>query len=636
MRVIATAGHVDHGKSTLVRALTGINPDRLREEQRREMTIDLGFAWLNLPGSGEPVGIIDVPGHIDFIDNMLAGIGGIDLALLVIAADEGAMPQTREHLAILELLRAERAVVALTKSDLVDDEWLTLMQAEVATLLSATRLRGAPIIPLSARAGHGLEALLKTVAQALAEAPVRRDLGKPRLSADRVFTQTGFGTVVTGTLIDGTLAVGDAVEIVTQRGARLDSHVRGLQTHKQKLERALPGSRVAINLASVAVEDVARGSVVTLPGTLAPSTLLDVQIDMLAEGALLGGPASRVALEHGATVKVFSGAAMSVAQVWLLDSAVLKPGESGWAQLQLVTPMAMVSADRMILRLPSPSVTLGGATVIDAHPERRYRRRAGKADDAVLVRLDALSRGTPAERLLSALARLGLCAHADAQQQAQLTPEQMDAALRETLAAGQVSESTGILALETVWREQVAAAETVLAPFHHKAPLSLGMSKESLRSQLKLTPRQLEALLQHPQGQDKLAVEGDVARLATHAVKFTPQQQRLVDKLLADCAVQPWNTPLIKDAKAMLGDPVFLVLVQRRQLVILNDDVFLLAQTYDAAVNSVREFISRERQITAAQARDLFGTTRKYALALLEQFDAIGITKRVGDARVLR
>ena len=276
MHVIATAGHVDHGKSTLVRALTGINPDRLREEQRREMTIDLGFAWLTLPG-GESVGVIDVPGHIDFIDNMLAGVGGIDLALLVIAADEGPMPQTREHLAILQMLQVKHAVVALTKCDLVDDEWLELMRGEVERLLAGTPLQGAPLIPVSARSGIGLSALTSALTDALARTPPRRDVGRPRLSVDRVFSLAGFGTIVTGTLVDGVLSVGDGIELITRRGEALRSHVRGLQTHKQKLERAQPGSRVAVNLAGVSVEQAARGSLITSPGLVQSTTLADVQ-----------------------------------------------------------------------------------------------------------------------------------------------------------------------------------------------------------------------------------------------------------------------------------------------------------------------------------------------------------------------
>ncbi len=627
MRVIATAGHVDHGKSTLVKALTGINPDRLREEQQREMTLDLGFAWMNL-ATGEPVGIIDVPGHIDFIDNMLAGVGGIDMALLVIAADEGAMPQTREHLAILQLLRAERAVVALTKCDMVDAEWIELMRADIGALLKDTPLHAAPIVPVSARANQGLKALVAAMTGVLGGAPPRRDLGKPRLPVDRVFTMQGFGTVVTGTLVEGALSVGDAVEVITQRGTVLQSHVRGLQTHKQKLERALPGSRVAINLTGVSVEDAARGSVVARPGTLQATTLADVEIELLAGVEL--------PLKHNAEVKVFSGAAMCVARVWLLAGTAIQPGQTGRAQLQCVTPMPLTNGDRLIIRLPSPSITLGGGTVLDAHPALRYRRRSGKADDAVLARLEALSQGTPEDRLISALDALGFATHADARQKAQLETAAFESALQTVIAQQTALESNGLLGLRSRWQLDLDRAALMLAAFHAKAPLTLGMSKESLRSQMKLTPRVFDALLSSVPAQSMMRVEGEIARLVTHEVIFSQQQQRAVDMLLKQCADQPWNTPLVKDAKAALGDAVYAVLVQRRQFVQLNDDVFLLRATYEHALESVRAFIAREGSLTAAQARDLFSTTRKYALALLEQFDAIGVTKRVGDARVLK
>ena len=280
MRVIGTAGHVDHGKSTLIAALTGINPDRLKEEQERQMTIDLGFAWLTLPG-GEEIGIVDVPGHRDFIENMLAGIGGIDAALLVIAADEGVMPQTREHLAILDLLQIKHGIVILTKIDLVDDPaWLDLVEADVRAALQGTVLQAAPILRVSSPTRAGFPELLQSLDTLMEKLPARPDLGRPRLPIDRVFSIAGFGTVVTGTLSDGRLAVGDELEILP---VGLHARIRGLQTHKKKEETAVPGSRVAVNLSGVDVEQVSRGEVLASPGQYAPTQRLDVQFRLLAE-----------------------------------------------------------------------------------------------------------------------------------------------------------------------------------------------------------------------------------------------------------------------------------------------------------------------------------------------------------------
>ncbi len=386
MSCIGTAGHVDHGKSTLVTALTGIDPDRLAKEKARGMTIDLGFAWLTLP-SGREASIVDVPGHESFIKNMLAGVGGIDVALLVVAADEGVMPQTSEHLAILDLLRVYSGVVALTKADLVDEEWLALVREEVAETLAPTTLAGAPIIACSAVSRQGLPELLAALDAALDAAPGRRDLARPRLPIDRVFTITGFGTVVTGTLQDGALRTGQEVEILP-RGLR--ARVRGLQTHKRAVEMGAPGVRLAVNLAGVAKSDLARGDVLALPGQLRPTMALDVRLDVLA-----GAPRP---VAHNAVLDLYLGASETPARVVLLEGDELQPGESGWAQLRLARPIVAAWGDRFILRVPSPSLTIGGGVVVEP-----WARRHRRSDAAVLARLVTLSQGNPEEIVLAAL-----------------------------------------------------------------------------------------------------------------------------------------------------------------------------------------------------------------------------------------
>ncbi len=386
MTCIGTAGHVDHGKSTLVQALTGIDPDRLAEEKERGMTIDLGFAWLTLP-NGQEVSIVDVPGHESFIKNMLAGVGGIDLALLVVAADEGIMPQTEEHLAILDLLGISRGVVALTKCDLVEQDWLELVREEVAARLASTTLAGAPILPVSAYTGAGLPELVATLERRLEVPSSRQQSGRPRLPIDRVFTIQGFGTVVTGTLLDGPLSVGQEVEILPQK---LRARIRTLQTHKHSVERAQPGGRTAINLAGVAKSDLARGDVLTLPGKLHPSTLLDARFRLLKS---VPRP-----LEHNAAVDLYVGAKEVQARVRLLEGDALQPGEQGWVQLKLAEPVVVARRDRFILRQPSPSLTIGGGEIVDTQP-RQHKRR----DPAVLAALEVLEHGAPEEVMLAAL-----------------------------------------------------------------------------------------------------------------------------------------------------------------------------------------------------------------------------------------
>ena len=343
IRVVGTAGHVDHGKSTLLTALTGMDPDRLREERERGMTIDLGFAWVTLPGGGD-IGFVDVPGHQDFIRNMLAGIGSIDAVLLVVAADEGVMPQTREHLAILGLLGIDRGVIALTKRDLVDDEWAALATSDVRGALRGTALADAPLVEVSATARRGLDELLLALERVLGEAPVRRDVGRPRLPVDRSFTMSGFGTVVTGTLLDGSLAVGDEIAAVP---GDIRGRIRGLQPHRRSLEVAQPVSRVAANLSGIDKEAVTRGMVVARPGSLETTTVLAVRLALLASAS--------TALEHDEEVKVHLGTAETMARAALLERSQLAPGETAWAQLRLATPVAVAVGDRLVIRRPSPS-----------------------------------------------------------------------------------------------------------------------------------------------------------------------------------------------------------------------------------------------------------------------------------------
>jgi len=363
MKVIGTAGHVDHGKSTLIEALTGMNPDRLKEERERQMTIDLGFAWMDLP-SGEPVGIVDVPGHRDFIGNMLAGVGGIDAALFVIAADEGVMPQTREHLAILDILQIEGGVIALTKIDLIEDEdWIDLVEEDVREVLRGTVLEDVPIVRVSSQDGRGIPDLREKFDNLLAKRPPRQDLRRPRLPVDRVFSIAGFGTVVTGTLRDGKLKVGDEVEILPRT---LHGRIRGLQTHKQKENIAIPGSRTAINITGVSTDQIQRGDVVAHIGDYGSTRRLDVRFRLL--------PDASAVLKHNLEVKLFIGSAEVLARVRTLGKDRLSQGEEGWLQLETKEPVVAVRGDHYILRRPSPGETIGGGLVVEPNPKGRHKR----------------------------------------------------------------------------------------------------------------------------------------------------------------------------------------------------------------------------------------------------------------------
>ena len=626
MRVIGTAGHVDHGKSTLVEALTGVHPDRLKEEREREMTIDLGFGWLTLPG-GESIGIVDVPGHIDFIENMLAGVGSLDAALFVVAADEGVMPQTREHLAILDLLQVPAGVVALTKIDLVDPDWIELVAGEVSEALRGTVLADAPIVPVSARRGDGLADLLRSLESTLTQRPARPDRGRPRLAVDRVFSVAGFGTVVTGTLVDGSLAIGDEVEILP-RG--LKGRVRGLQTHKAKVERAVPGSRVAINLSSVELSDVTRGDVVASPGWLRPTLLFDARYEHLSEQrGNWGRP-----LKHNAEVKLFHGAAEIGAHVRLIDDDALLPGRQAWLQFALAAPMTITKGDRFIVRLPSPSVTLGGGVVVDPQPGRRHRRF--RSD--VIARLETLAKGSPSELLLQALEAAGPIPVSELLKRVNLPADAAGQTLEQLETTGEVHEVGGaplsVVASRAGWNGTCARLIAEIGAYHKSNPLRSGMPREELKSRLRLNTKVFNAVLAQAASEGVLVETAASVRLPEFAVVFTPAQQKAVDALLARFKAQPWAAPSAKESESAVGADALGALIDLGKLVRMSEDVLLLSETYQSAVMRVTDHLKTHESITVAQARDMFDTSRKYALALMEFLDAKGITRRVGDVRV--
>jgi selenocysteine-specific elongation factor len=634
IRTIGTAGHVDHGKSTLVKALTGMDPDRLKEEKEREMTIDLGFAWLTLP-SGAVVSIVDVPGHESFIKNMLAGVGGIDAALFVVAADEGVMPQTREHLDILDLLHLEHGIVAITKVDVVREQgWLELVEEEVAELVEDTTLSDAEIVPVSAVTGEGIDSLLKKLDGLLERVPAKRDVGKPRLPIDRVFVMSGFGTVVTGTLIDGGLRVGQEVEILP---SGLRARIRGLQTHRQKLEEATPGGRVAVNLGGVSSDELGRGDVLTAPGQLASTWLLDARLRLL--------PGAPRPLKHNAQVELYSGSAQIMAHVRLLDGETIQPGGEGWVQFRLAAQTAVVRGDRFIIRQPSPSLTIGGGVVVDPVPQRRHRRFR----PALLQRLEALSHGSPDEILLEVVQGPRPLLVGELLAESGLPEEDAREALEQLLQTGQAmylgggDQASGDAAADdryvmaaTRFDELMARMEAWLEEYHQRYPLRVGMPREELKSRSNLPGRVFSQVMERAVLQKRLSGEGTVVRLPQHQVTFSAEQQRRIDELLAQLAESPYSTPSVAECEAAIGLEALNVLLDEGRLVRVSDTVLFLADTYREMVERVVAHIEAEGSITVAQVRDMFQASRKYALALMEHLDDQRITKRVGDERVLR
>ena len=614
MYVIGTAGHVDHGKSALVQALTGIDPDRWQEEKERGLTIDLGFAWLRLPG-GDEVSIVDVPGHERFIKNMLAGVGGIDLALLVIAADEGVMPQTREHLAIVDLLGIAHGVVALTKCDLVDRDGLELARDDATEALRGTTLASAPVVPCSAVAGTGLDDLLAAIEAELAKTERKRDAGRPRMPIDRAFTMAGFGTVVTGTLVDGSLRVGDEVEALPS-GAR--ARVRGLQTHGQHVDVAPPGRRTAVNLSGVAPAELHRGMALAHPGALQTTTSLDVHLRAVP---YLSRP-----VRHNLTVTLHTGAAEVEGRLLLLDSAELLPGEEAWAQIRLAAPVCALRGDRFVIR--DPNDTLGGGLIVDTDAPRHRR-----FDADAIARLEALARGSPEELLLAAIA---LAEPATAG--AVAGDDETRAALDRFVEAGEiVALGDGTLANDSPLYTPAgfdAAVESVregLAAFHAATPLRPGMPREELRGRLRLEPAAFDKLIARLARDGLVAERGSAVGLASHSPALTAQEEAAAAAFLAALRAIPFSPPT---DQAPEGD--VLAYLEGAGEVVRTGDVIFAAEAYGQLVERVRTHLKKQESITLAQARDMFGTSRKYAQALLEHLDAKQITRRVGDVRVLR
>ena len=625
--VLGTAGHVDHGKSTLVKALTGIDPDRLAEEKARAMTIDLGFAWLTLP-SGREVSIVDVPGHERFIKNMLAGVGGIDAALLIVAADEGPMPQTDEHLAILDLLQVRHGVVVLTKADLVDDEWLDLVREEVRQRLASTALRDAPILPVSALTGAGLAELRAAIDRVLDGVPPPLMAGRPRLPIDRVFTVAGFGTVVTGTLLGGELETGQELRLLPDdRPVR----VRGLQAHKTKVGRVGAGSRVAVNLGGIAVEEISRGDVLAPAGVLVPSLRLDVRLALLAE--------ADVELTQNDAVDLFIGAAELPARVTLLDRERLAPGEAGLVQLRLRGPVAALKGDRFIVRRPSPSQTIGGGEVLDPAPARHKRFRP-----EVIATLETLEQGSPAELVLQAVAtepremRSLLAGHLGG-----LDDATVRMALRSLIGAGDVTvlgaEATPDprpaqqLLATTAWNRLLVRGEEILAAYHTQQPLRRGLSREEFRRRLGIaSPKVYDDMLAAAAREGRLVDAGPVVRLATFRIALPPERRALADRYLAALRAQPYQPP--SPAEFGVDAETLGALVDLGEVVRVGEGVVFAPEVFAAIQEGVLALIARDGSLTLAGFRDHFGSSRKYAQPTLEYLDQLRVTRRVGDARI--
>jgi len=618
--ILGTAGHIDHGKSSLVKALTGIDPDRLKEEKERGITIDLGFADIVYP-DGLTVGIVDVPGHERLIKNMLAGAGGIDLVMLVIAADEGIMPQSKEHLQICNLLKIKSGLIAVTKADLVEQDWLELVKEDVKEFVRGTFLEGAEIIPVSSKSMFNIELLkerIKDIALKVEPKPIK---GLFRLPIDRVFTLKGFGTVVTGTAILGSISVDNDIEILP---SNIKSKVRGLHSHGKSIHSAYAGQRVAINLQSVDKDSIQRGDVVVIPGKLMPTGKIDAKIELLSDAPVL---------KTRSLVHFHLGTSETTARVILFGQSELKPGENCYGQFRLSSPVVAMSGDRYIIRRFSPLETIGGGEVLDPLSFRRSFRES--VEDLRIFEIGSLS-----DKIAAKIKRAGAFGIKTSIIEGWIKEEipSIKEAIKYLKEKNTVLQFEDILIHRTIFDSFKNNAIQQLSEFHKANPLKPGMSKEELRIKLNIEPRLFGNLISTL---NEIVIEKEFVRLNSFKVALSDKDestQLKIIQLLEKSEFQPPSKDEI--SQTLKIDPkklqdILKLMSNEGKLIRISDTIYITSDVYEKIIKKMKDFFSKKPEMTVAEFRDILNTTRKYALPFLEYLDSHNVTLRVGDIRKL-
>ena len=624
--IIGTAGHVDHGKTALIKALTGIETDRIKEEKKRGITIELGFAYLDLP-DGEKAGIIDVPGHEKFVKNMLAGAGGIDLALLVVAADEGFMPQTREHLGILSLLNISEGIIVVTKKDMVDEDWLEIVCDEVRQEVQGTFLENAQIIPVSSYTGEGIEQLRQAIFTMIDQKTQIKNLDVPfRIPVDRIFSVEAFGTVITGTLIEGTMKVGDPVTVYP---SRIESRIRNLQVHSQDVQEAYAGQRVAVNLAGLKKTDLNKGDVIAVPDSMHTTMMIDIHLTVLKDCDREIRNATRLHLYHGARD--------ILCKIVLLDRDSVGAGESCYAQLRLEEEIAVKTGDRFVLRFYSPVETIGGGVILDSNPFKHKRN-----DAAVLESLKLKEGGSDREKISAALrdysARFETLDFL--QIQTGIPKEQFEQQINKLIKDKVAFRVSDNVVIHTDYLNRLKdSAVKLLESYHKENPLREGMKKDEFRNKLikyediSVVDKITDSLV----NRKVLKYVNNCVALADFEVQQDNNQQEIENAFLQG-GFSPESPdqiaarfPKVKNFKQVLES-----LVNTGKLVRVEEKILLHADYYHKALTLAKEHVDQNGQITLAEMRDLMGASRKFAVAVLEYWDKRGITKKVGDARTFK
>jgi selenocysteine-specific elongation factor len=630
--VLGTAGHVDHGKTSLIKALTGVDTDRLKEEKQRGITIELGFASIDLP-SGQKLGIVDVPGHEKFIKNMVAGAAGIDLVMMVIAADEGVMPQTREHLHICSLLGISNGLVALTKTDMVEKDWLDLVQSEVAEFLEGTFLEGAPVIPVSAVTEEGLPNLIQALDKIVGKLAEKMDDGIFRLPIDRVFTMKGFGTVVTGSLVSDHIKTGEEVLILPENIA---ARIRGIQVHNQSVEEAWAGQRTAINLQGIEKSIINRGNVLVRPQTVWPTQRLDVFVEYLASN-----PKS---LKNRTLVRLHTGTSEIISRIILLEQDELPPGQKGFAQLILSDEDVVVAGDHFVLRSYSPITTIGGGQIIDPLPKKHKR-----LNDKIIADLDLLQTGGLQERISVILERTGFTGINLPRLAFRLgvKAKKVREAL-ENLFSGKKaflldSDDTTVISAR-FFQQTEEAIIRIITDYHKNNPLKAGISKEELKVSLEkaVPPKLFNIVLGSLNKKGTIVSDKDNVRLAKHQVELAGDLDSLrrdIDKIYKEAGLTP---PFLKeviaqfDAQKAKAQSIINLMLKEGDLTKINEELCFASEILNKLRSDYKAMLIKDGKATPASFKELTGLSRKYIIPLMEYFDMNKLTVRVGDHRILR
>ncbi|MGB5824412.1 MAG: selenocysteine-specific translation elongation factor [Proteocatella sp.] len=620
--IVGTAGHIDHGKTTLIKALTGINTDRLEEEQKRGISIDLGFSHFDI-SQDERIGIIDVPGHEKFLKNMLAGVAGMDLVMLVVAADEGVMPQTKEHVDILDLIGLKKGIIVITKIDKVEEDFLELVEDDIRTSVQGTFLEDAPCVYVDSISRRGLDdlvALIKTVSE---EVEGRNEDAPVRMYIDRIFSIKGFGSVVTGTLVEGTIKPDDELTIYPKE---LKAKVRGVQVHSKPAKAAYAGQRVAINLSNVEKDKIERGDILAAPNSMSPTMMIDCKIRVIREASK--------DIEHWDRVRLYHGARDILGRIVPLEASMIQRGYEGYAQIRLEEKLACKALDKIVIRMYSPMETIGGGVILDANPKKH-----SNADENLVESFQIKEEGSPKDVIENYLNSVkDFVSVAEINEKLTFSQDYIKEQLKDLSSEDKVV-TVGNFAMHIQnFKTMAENGEKILKQYHEQNPLKQGMSREEFKSKLnlKLKPKEYDVFLEKLMKIKEINLNQSIIKLSNFEIVYTPEKQKLKDEILKKLREEDMTPSLVKDyIDTKEKEEVIEGLIEEQLIVKVSEDLIYDKKVIDKFQEDIKEMIQTNKGMTMNDFRDKYNLSRKFTIALLDHFDRVKLTRRVGDKRLL-